>query len=576
MKKLTILCVDDELTVLQSLREELEGHFGKNYYIEIAENAKDALQIISEAPGFEQEIAVVIADQLMPGMKGDQLLAYIHSQKPSIKNILLTGQASVEDIGNAVNKAKLFRYISKPWDTADLILTVEEALKFYQLDIELNSRIQMLAELNEASSTLSEEIELSRLFKKLLIRAKKYTLATRCALFVRSFQAASIIAFELDQAQELVLNQELDPHTFPLSIVEKTFKDKKTIIYHTHTPGEDLYLDKFGVKSVYCAFIEKKGLLEVVLYMENRTKPWYFNLIYCDFLKILLKQASISLNNALLYADLEKKVIERTDQIEKQKQEITESINYARLIQFSLLPEVSELRRWFPQSFVFYKPKDIVSGDFYWFAEEQDYFFIAAADCTGHGVPGAFMSVLGCSQLNEIVHLEKKISPELILNTLDSRVIEHLHSEEKEAKVNDGMDIAIVRFSKAEPQKLYYAGANRSLVILRKGEVLQIQADRMPIGYFNPILGEVERKSFNCHQAVLEKGDRIYMFSDGITDQFGSSGQKKLSKKRFLHFLIENSHIPMEGQNKVLEAFLEDWQGEEEQTDDILVIGLEV
>lgn len=254
----------------------------------------------------------------------------------------------------------------------------------------------------------------------------------------------------------------------------------------------------------------------------------------------------------------------------KQKKQITDSINYAKRIQEALLPHDDVIQSRFPHSFVLYQPKDVVSGDFYWFHSEKKYTAIAAIDCTGHGVPGAFMSVMANSLINEIVVEKKVISPDLILNQLQEKVIRTLRQTEADGQSHDGMDIAICVIDNKN-LVLAFAGANRPLYWVRNGILEEIKGNKMPIGGAR-FLG----KTFDKHVISLEPQDRIYLASDGYQDQFGGEENRKFSSKRLKELIINHQNLSMTQQGNVFSSTINEWLGKNRQIDDILLLGFEV
>lgn len=255
------------------------------------------------------------------------------------------------------------------------------------------------------------------------------------------------------------------------------------------------------------------------------------------------------------------------EEIEEKNKSIIDSINYAKLIQQAILPSHKEVDQFLPESFVLYKPKDVVSGDFYWVAKKNNKIHIAAIDCTGHGVPGAFMSMIGNTLLNEIVNEKGITKPSEILVQLREGIIKLLKQTGTHGENQDGMDISLCVL---DGLKLEYAGANNPLWIFRKNEISVTKADKQPIGisYGDP-------KPFTNHSFELEKGDCIYIFSDGFADQFNDSGKKMMTSK-FKETLLGIQRMAMPEQKIFLDNFLEQWKGTNEQTDDILVIGVRI
>ncbi len=259
------------------------------------------------------------------------------------------------------------------------------------------------------------------------------------------------------------------------------------------------------------------------------------------------------------------------DQIIHQKQEITDSIHYASRIQRAILPLKETAERLLPEHFILYKPRDIVSGDFYWMSHKGSRVFFTAADCTGHGVPGAFMSMLGTAFLNEIINKVDNPTTDIILGDLRKQVVSSLHQTGKEGESKDGMDMALCMIDR-ETMMLEYSGANNPLYIVRKCELLEFKADKMPIGFYH----EKNDKLFTRHELKLEKGDTIYLTSDGYVDQFGGPDKRKFMKKKFKELILSIENMSMDAQRDFLDKTIEDWRGELDQIDDIMVMGVRV
>ncbi len=262
-------------------------------------------------------------------------------------------------------------------------------------------------------------------------------------------------------------------------------------------------------------------------------------------------------------------IIIQRDMILEQKEDITASINYASRIQNAVLPINEHFDNAFSDHFILFKPRDIVSGDFYWIAEDKDKLYFTAADCTGHGVPGAFMSMLGISSLNEIFGSKSdKLTANKILNLLREKIKYSLHQTGKEGENKDGMDMALCILHKKK-NILEYAGAYNPLYLIRDGELHEYKADRMPVGIYH-----VEKDSFTNHEIKIKKGDIIYIFSDGFVDQFGGPGETKFKSTNLKKLLLEIQDKPMADQKQVMEETFEQWKGKLHQIDDIIFIGI--
>lgn len=260
-------------------------------------------------------------------------------------------------------------------------------------------------------------------------------------------------------------------------------------------------------------------------------------------------------------------------EIEQKHTEIMDSVNYAQRIQEAILPEKREISWHLPDSFILFKPRNIVSGDFYWFTHKNGKSILAAVDCTGHGVPGAFMSMIGNTLLNTIVNEKGITEPAQILNLLNEEVNTSLKQTQENSQSRDGMDIVICSFYQKNSTEviLEYAGANRPLYLFLNGELTEVKANKFPIGGLNYNIEKV----FTNHQFMLQKGNCIYMASDGYADQFNHL-DKKLMTKKFKEILLGIQNKSMEEQKNHLGNFIESWKNGTEQTDDILVIGVKI
>ena len=250
--------------------------------------------------------------------------------------------------------------------------------------------------------------------------------------------------------------------------------------------------------------------------------------------------------------------------------DLLSSIHYAKLIQEAILPTESTIKQVLPESFLFYRPRDIVSGDFYWMEQSESKILIAAVDCTGHGVPGAFMSIIGNNQLNAAVKEDELTTPGLILDRLSQGVSDTLSdTSDEEAGIKDGMDIALVSID-YEKMVLEYAGAYNPLYVFRDGKLLETKGDKFPIG----ISIDDTLRLFTNHEFELQKGDCVYIFSDGYPDQFGGPRGKKYKYEQFRQLLFGMHELPMEEQKILMENDFADWMGDLVQLDDVLVIGM--
>jgi serine phosphatase RsbU (regulator of sigma subunit) len=284
---------------------------------------------------------------------------------------------------------------------------------------------------------------------------------------------------------------------------------------------------------------------------------------------ISLQKSEIEFKNNILQQQSEE-ILTQNEQLALSKKNITDSIQYASQIQHAMLPGIEIIENLFFDHFVLFNPCHIVSGDFYWFKQIKNYVYIVAADCTGHGVPGAFMSMLGISLLNEIVTKRDVNKPHEILNELRNRIKESLHQTGNKNQTQDGIDIAFCMFD-TETQILQFAGAYNPFYLIRNNELIEYKADRMPIG-----IHPKDKLDFVSTEIQLQQKDKFYIFSDGYVSQFGGSKDEKFKTKRFQELLLKTNNEPMQNQKQFLANELDDWRGNIPQTDDILVIGIHV
>lgn len=366
--------------------------------------------------------------------------------------------------------------------------------------------------------------------------------------------------------------------------------------YSGLTPGEYTFLVKAGTETGEWT---EEPLKFSFIIKSPFYKTWWF-ILSVVVLAIIALVSYIKYREKQLIIEkriLEEKVQERTTEIRKQKTEIevknknlqeanlqitrqkeiiekknidiTDSIKYAKRIQDAVLPSERILSEHLADAFILFKPKDIVSGDFYWVKEKGDLLIVVAADCTGHGVPGAFMSLLGITFLNEIVEKNHITSPEKILNLLRENVITSLKQKGLDSESKDGMDIAICTIDQ-QSGFLEYAGANNPMYYIRSNQLQKIKADRMPVAIHSRM------KEFRKHRLALQQGDRVYLFSDGYADQFGGPSGKKLKYTAFQEILLSIQGEPMRDQKEILDKKHLEWKGNFEQVDDIVVLGFRV
>jgi PAS domain S-box-containing protein len=282
--------------------------------------------------------------------------------------------------------------------------------------------------------------------------------------------------------------------------------------------------------------------------------------------RVKRRTSELAKTNILL--ENETQMVLKTSKIIEQKNKaITDSLNYAKLIQNAIIHKKETLEKFLPQSFILDMPFDIVSGDFVRVEEKRGKILVALADCTGHGIPGAMMSMIGCALFNDIVNYKQKTYPPVVLELLDSSLKEL--TKEAEA-INDGMDVGFCSID-LNSMELNYTGAHRPLYIIRDNVLIEIKGDNLFIGRYMD-----NEKKFTNHNLKIYKNDTIYMFSDGYVDQFGGKNEKKFSTKRFKEMLVSIQYLSMEEQGDYLKRAIIEWKGELAQVDDICVLGIRI
>lgn len=288
---------------------------------------------------------------------------------------------------------------------------------------------------------------------------------------------------------------------------------------------------------------------------------------------VMRRESRIKENQEYLKRELAartREVVEQKELLELKNKDITDSIVYAKNIQRAIIPSPEKIEQEFADSFVFYKPRDIVSGDFYWIDRFGDKVVLACADCTGHGVPGAFMSLISSGILKQVVNLGEVHSPSAALSMIDMELSHMLNQPNSDMSLRDGMDLSMVEYD-FRTRRLRMASARRPIIVYQNGERVEVRGDRMSVGG-----GGEGKKDFTLHTMHLRRGDSIYQFSDGITDQFGGPNGKKLKKQGLLTWLDDLVHLDMRHQGRLLKQQFFSWKGSQSQVDDVLLMGIRV
>jgi serine phosphatase RsbU (regulator of sigma subunit)/FixJ family two-component response regulator len=547
--KLYIICVDDERLVLDALQAQLISNFGDEYNYEIADNGDEAIEIIKEIREGGGEIGLIVSDQLMPGMKGNELLKWVHEYSPNTKKILLTGQASMESVVDALNEADLYRYISKPWDTMDLVMSIRSALEVYYDKKWIDEEKRNLEYLYEVNKKLSKIRDIDNLIDELSsIIINKIDITKLVIKFCKNYYIYNngIREIEGDCSEE---------------IIDEISKNNIINVGNcNHNPyGNMDYVKKNNIKSLWGIKEEvNKKLGKIYIYFWNNNKYNLYNEYINNFMELLMVQIIIKIESIKLYEYFKIKV----KSLYEKNKDFEDSIIYASRLQKTILQPLDDFNNFFRDSRIYLSPKNIVSGDFYWYKIIDEKIYFCLADCTGHGVPGALLSILGMNILNDI---------EFDNNTLPSKILKELNKgiKEKLNKNLDGMDIIMCIYDKRS-KKLIYSSGGRGLILV-KDDIYEIKGDKNGVGGFTSI--EYEYKD---EVIYLSYGNKIFLYSDGYIDQFGGEMNKKLGITRMKEKIMDIKDCSISDIIDGLVVYLGEWRGSNEQTDDISIIGFGV
>ncbi len=456
-----------------------------------------------------------------------------------------------------INIAAIYR-VQKKYDTA-----LEYLLQSKKIQIEIHNKIGLVNSLNNIGVIYRLKNDLTNAKKYLL---KSYNLA-------HEIGAAELIKNTSVSLSNLYLDLHQYKAAYPLIVEHFKMKDSienSAITRKLNQAGLQYEFEKRLHKSKL-AQIKKNHEHEIELKEQKYiTYTFAIGLIAFIILSTVVLKSLKDKKNANKKIIAHQKVIEEKSlKLEEALTNITDSVIYAKRIQEALLQAENHITKHIPQHFIFFQPKDIVSGDFYWSHEKNGLLYIAAVDCTGHGVPGALMSMLGFSFLNSINAGSNIFSPAEILNKLRAKVIIELGQNAHDGKSRDGMDISLVKIN-LKTLELEWAGANNNLWFISNNNIVEFKADRQSINFNdNP-------KTYTNHYIKAEKGDKFYMFTDGFADQFGGPKGKKLKQKQFKEYIFSLHNKNMKEQHQLINTFFSNWKGKLSQIDDVCVIGIKV
>lgn len=539
--KATLLIVDDIKANLMVLEDLLSS---MNINVIKAEDGKSA---IKKAQLHKPDL--ILLDIIMPAQDGFEVCTILKNdeQTKDIPIIFLTGKDRSEDIIKGF-EAGAVDYITKPFNTKELLARVKTHLELKNSrDIIARQNEQLKIEIGIRKRTEKELVESERKYSGLITGLSD-------AVFRMSFPEGK--------------------YEYISPAAQKVFGYSKNSFYKT-----PFFINKI-LHPDYIEYYENNletewGVAPTLKYKiidPEGSERWIVQANKGTFNK---EGTLIAIEGIYRNISTEEELENQKNKLEIINKNITSSIRYAQFIQQAVLPSSVFIKQFIPENFILYIPRDIVSGDFYWIKQVNNFVAIAAADCTGHGVPGAFMSMLGVALLNEIVRLDKHPQANDILNELRKRIKASLHQENVRGRSTDGMDMSLCIID-LEKKEVQYAGANSPLYIInedintKKPILTQYKPDRMPVGVY------VKERSFTNHRISLQTNDTLYIFSDGYIDQFGGEKKDKFKSKRFQQLLLSVYHEPMEKQKELIFENFEQWRSGVKQLDDVLVIGVKI
>jgi tetratricopeptide (TPR) repeat protein len=407
-----------------------------------------------------------------------------------------------------------------------------EAEKYLKQAEKIVRELNTIYHLYEVYSGLTELYEQTGRYKDALYYYKEYIKTRDSVLSEKNRKAATVKEMKFNFEKEQAIKE--SEHQKQLA-VEKEEKEKQTVI----------------------TWLVASGLVLVVLFLG----------LVINRLNVTRKQKNIIEKQKKIVEEQKQIVEEQKKIVEQKNKDILDSINYAKRIQQAILPSMVLWKQHLPDSFVLYLPKDVIAGDFYWMEVAVNYIYVAAADCTGHGVPGAMVSVVCANALTKAVLEEKLTETDQILYKTRELVIEKLTSEDN---IRDGMDICLIRINRQKNQ-IQYSGANRPLYVIKDGTLEEYKPDKQPIGRYD------EMTPFSKQEVLLQKGNWVYLTTDGYTDQFGGEKGKKIGTRAFKDLMVKISALPnCDEQKNELANYFKRWKGSEEQMDDVTVVGLKI
>ncbi len=529
------------------------------------------------------------ADEIARKIKNFRMLSYVYLNYGRGRLLTKEFDQALTDLTNALLIRKdigftqglpvCYKYIGDIYfelqNFNDALINYDEALRIVKKDLDKDLYANILVRkaeiyckkgnINLAQKFATEALRLAQSIGARLTIRDALKVSAQTAKIENNFKTASQSFEKIINYNDTLFNQQLSEKLFFLEYqYEKQKKETEIELLNNEKIIKELQLNRqFSINITLIAFILLFIILFVIILISLKHRKDKNQQLEAQNEEIIKQQQNIEIKN--------KHLEDAYRVIERYISKITDNIKYAERIQKAIMPSLSMPQGFFTESFCFYKPKDFVSGDFYWFVSKNDSLFFAVADCTGHGVPGAFMSIIGLDMLNQAVNQSNLSEPSAILEFINSDLPKRMNSSENVMVLKDAMDIAVCRYDR-ETMVLHYSSALIPVLICRNELIHEHKPSPVSIG----ISKKIYSKKFAQNSIQLQKNDWIYISTDGYIDQFGGSTGQKYYRKRLYSSLAENSQLNSRYQQMELERTFLQWQGKNEQVDDVLVLGLKL
>jgi serine phosphatase RsbU (regulator of sigma subunit)/DNA-binding NarL/FixJ family response regulator len=561
MHKPVILLLEPDTNLREAFQQILENGLGQHFAIQAISSPEEGQAQVQTLRSKGQDLATLVFCLESSQQGGEQFLANLADTFPYAELVITYEKEQFEQLGALINKAGVRKILPKSSARDHLVEAVRTAASHYQQQAQFEEFNRLLRWLAEAIQEITGQHNTQQVLDRLLLKALQLSEADEAFLLLEQEGQLALQALRAAtdaHTQQLQQQSQQAPAQFSQQLVQQI---------------QQVLQGAIDDRCYSIVALSDRANMPGYLFLRN-SQGEAISANSREILALLVAQASVSLESASLYQSVSQRSqeLEEVNQILKEKnQDITDSIRYAQGIQQAILPPRSKLDPYIANSFVIYRPRDYVSGDIYWFGDHDEDVLISAIDCTGHGVPGALMSIIAYSFLNQIVNEYQVFSPEAVLSYLDMRLREALKQEELPYSQNDGMDMAFLRYQ-PEKGRLTYCGAQRPLYLVRNRELTEFRGEKYSIG--GDPFSSYESVQFENHTIPIQKGDSVYICSDGYPDQIGGPNGVKMGSRKLKELLVALNGEEMAEQHNALSRKLDSWMEGYEQVDDILLIGL--